>query len=146
MWLATRCWGSELAFRGGTCLHKLHAPRASRYSNDLDYVRTTTGPIQGIMAALREVVLVTGLEEADYEQKRDAVSRRASSSAHEGGPRRIGGALLRVADDEARLDELEASLVTPPAENPKRVLGPPGRQSSSAKSRSRTSSAAASMS
>lgn len=68
--------GSELAFRGGTCLHKLHAPRASRYSNDLDYVRTTTGPIQGIMAALREVVLATGVKEADYEQKRDAVSMR----------------------------------------------------------------------
>jgi hypothetical protein len=30
----------ELAFRGGTCLHKLHLPRAARWSEDLDYTRT----------------------------------------------------------------------------------------------------------
>ena len=68
--------GDELAFRGGTCLHKLHAPRAARYSDDLDYVRTTTGPVQEIMAALREILLAAGLEEDDYAQKRDAVSMR----------------------------------------------------------------------
>lgn len=28
----------ELAFRGGTSLHKLHADKPWRYSNDLDYV------------------------------------------------------------------------------------------------------------
>ncbi len=27
--------GEELAFRGGTCLHKLHLPRQLRYSEDL---------------------------------------------------------------------------------------------------------------
>jgi len=27
--------GKELAFRGGTCLHKLHLPAALRYSEDL---------------------------------------------------------------------------------------------------------------
>ena len=28
--------GAELVFRGGTCLDKLHAPEAQRYSEDLD--------------------------------------------------------------------------------------------------------------
>ncbi|HMM49491.1 MAG TPA: nucleotidyl transferase AbiEii/AbiGii toxin family protein [Miltoncostaeaceae bacterium] len=30
--------GAELAWRGGTCLHKLHLPEPRRYSEDLDYV------------------------------------------------------------------------------------------------------------
>lgn len=38
--------GGELVFRGGTCLHKLHAPAPLRYSEDLDYVRTTQGGIK----------------------------------------------------------------------------------------------------
>ncbi len=33
--------GGELVFRGGTCLHKLHLDTPRRYSEDLDYVRTT---------------------------------------------------------------------------------------------------------
>jgi predicted nucleotidyltransferase component of viral defense system len=33
--------GPELAMRGGTCLHKLYLPEPLRYSEDLDYVRTT---------------------------------------------------------------------------------------------------------
>lgn len=32
--------GEEFAFRGGTCLHKLHLANPLRYSEDLDYVRT----------------------------------------------------------------------------------------------------------
>ncbi len=30
--------GNVLAWRGGTCLHKLFLPTARRYSEDLDYV------------------------------------------------------------------------------------------------------------
>lgn len=37
--------GEELAFRGGTALHKLHLSTPLRYSEDLDYVRTTAGGI-----------------------------------------------------------------------------------------------------
>jgi hypothetical protein len=37
--------GGELAFRGGTALHKLHLPEPLRYSEDLDYMRTTAGGI-----------------------------------------------------------------------------------------------------
>ncbi|MGH2880838.1 MAG: hypothetical protein ACRDK4_14680 [Solirubrobacteraceae bacterium] len=33
--------GQELAMRGGTCIHKLQLPSALRYSEDLDYVRST---------------------------------------------------------------------------------------------------------
>ena len=36
--------GGELAFRGGTCLHKLHLPAALRYSEDLDLRPHQHGP------------------------------------------------------------------------------------------------------
>ena len=44
--------GSELVFRGGTCLHKLHLPSPLRYSEDLDYVRTTAGGIKDLTTAV----------------------------------------------------------------------------------------------
>jgi len=43
--------GEELVFRGGTCLHKLHATGASRYSEDLDYVRRSAGGISQLTRA-----------------------------------------------------------------------------------------------
>lgn len=43
----------ELAFRGGTALHKLFFSPASRYSEDIDLVRTSKGPISKIADALR---------------------------------------------------------------------------------------------
>ena len=45
----------ELIFRGGTALHKLVMPRPVRYSEDLDFVRTSAGGIGFILDALREV-------------------------------------------------------------------------------------------
>jgi predicted nucleotidyltransferase component of viral defense system len=53
----------ELAFRGGTCLHKLHLPKQLRYSEDLDYVRRTHSPIKPYLTALREIALGIGLIE-----------------------------------------------------------------------------------
>ncbi len=48
----------ELAFRGGTCLHKLHLPGAYRYSEDLDYVRTSEEPRLGeVLDAIREIAV-----------------------------------------------------------------------------------------
>ena len=47
--------GSELMFRGGTCLHKLHLNPAQRYSEDLDYVRRTNSPIGPVFDALRSI-------------------------------------------------------------------------------------------
>lgn len=54
----------ELAFRGGTCLHKLHLPKPLRYSEDLDYVRTSSEPRLGeCFDALREIARGVGLVE-----------------------------------------------------------------------------------
>lgn len=44
----------ELAFRGGTALHKLFFTPSARYSEDIDLVRTSKGPITPIVNALRE--------------------------------------------------------------------------------------------
>ncbi len=43
----------ELAFRGGTALHKLFFNPPGRYSEDIDLVRTGTGPIREIIQAIR---------------------------------------------------------------------------------------------
>jgi hypothetical protein len=45
----------KLVFRGGTALHKLHLPEPRRYSEDLDYVRTTAGGIGPLVTALGEL-------------------------------------------------------------------------------------------
>jgi hypothetical protein len=47
--------GDELVFRGGTALHKLHLDAPWRYSEDLDYVRSTGGGIGPLLDGLREV-------------------------------------------------------------------------------------------
>jgi predicted nucleotidyltransferase component of viral defense system len=47
--------GTELVFRGGTALNKLFLGKASRYSEDLDYVRTTTGGISPFTTALGRI-------------------------------------------------------------------------------------------
>lgn len=44
----------ELAFRGGTALHKLFFNYPLRYSEDIDLVRTGVGPIGKIIDVLRE--------------------------------------------------------------------------------------------
>lgn len=55
---------SELAFRGGTCLHKLHLLQPARYSEDLDYTRTSEEPkIGDCLTALRRIAADIGLQE-----------------------------------------------------------------------------------
>ena len=44
--------GEELLLRGGTAFHKLFLPEPYRYSEDLDYVRTSAGGIGDIMKRL----------------------------------------------------------------------------------------------
>jgi predicted nucleotidyltransferase component of viral defense system len=46
----------ELRFRGGTALNKLHFPKPLRYSEDIDLVRTSSGPIGPILDAVRRVL------------------------------------------------------------------------------------------
>lgn len=47
---------SELRFRGGTALNKLHFPTPLRYSEDIDLVRTTAGPIRPLLDRLHDVL------------------------------------------------------------------------------------------
>jgi len=46
----------NLAFRGGTALHKLYLNPAARYSEDIDLVQIKTGPIKPIMERIAEVI------------------------------------------------------------------------------------------
>ena len=46
----------NLAFRGGTALHKLYLNPAPRYSEDIDLVQIKAGPIKPIMEKLSEVI------------------------------------------------------------------------------------------
>ncbi len=53
--------GPELTMRGGTCLHKLHLPTPLRYSEDLDYVRSTHTGIKPYTQALAKLADEIGL-------------------------------------------------------------------------------------
>lgn len=53
---------SELVFRGGTAYHKLFLPEPMRYSEDLDYVRTTAGAIGDIMKRLTSLGIELGFD------------------------------------------------------------------------------------
>ncbi len=57
----------QLRFRGGTALNKLHFPAPLRYSEDIDLVRTTTGPIGPILDRVRGS-LESWLGRAAFEQ------------------------------------------------------------------------------
>lgn len=46
----------QLAFRGGTALHKLYLSPQSRYSEDIDLVQINPGPIKPILLRLGEVL------------------------------------------------------------------------------------------
>lgn len=46
----------NLAFRGGTALHKLYLNPAPRYSEDIDLVQIKSGPIKPIMKRIGEVI------------------------------------------------------------------------------------------
>jgi len=46
----------NLAFRGGTALHKLYLNPAPRYSEDIDLVQVREGPIKPIMKRIGEVI------------------------------------------------------------------------------------------
>ena len=67
--------GAELRFRGGTALNKLHFPAPLRYSEDIDLVRTTHGPIGPILDRLR-VVLEPWLGAGAFDQSRIAPKLR----------------------------------------------------------------------
>ena len=74
----------SLRFRGGTALNKLHLPEAYRYSEDIDLVRTSTGPIGPILDRLR-VILEPWLGRARFDQSRVAPKFRFRAEAEDGG-------------------------------------------------------------
>ncbi len=73
---------SELRFRGGTALNKLHFPAALRYSEDIDLVRTTHGPIGPILDGLR-AVLEPWLGPGAFDQSRIAPKLRFRTPSEE---------------------------------------------------------------
>lgn len=50
----------NLAFRGGTALHKLFLHPQARYSEDIDLVQLKGGPIKPILEAIRDQLLFLG--------------------------------------------------------------------------------------
>ena len=50
----------NLAFRGGTALHKLYLNPPVRFSEDIDLVQIKTGPIKPILVKLRECLAFLG--------------------------------------------------------------------------------------
>ena len=50
----------NLAFRGGTALHKLYLKPQVRYSEDIDLVQVKEGPIKPILVAIREQLKFLG--------------------------------------------------------------------------------------
>ena len=55
-----RFLNENLAFRGGTALHKLFLKPQARYSEDIDLVQIKTGPIKPILVRLRECLVFLG--------------------------------------------------------------------------------------
>jgi hypothetical protein len=50
----------NLAFRGGTALHKLFLPQALRYSEDIDLVQIVEGPVGPVFDHLRAALAFLG--------------------------------------------------------------------------------------
>ena len=75
---------AALRFRGGTALNKLHFPAPLRYSEDIDLVRTSHGPIGAVLDQLR-VVLEPWLGRAQFEQSPVAPKFRFRVEAEDGG-------------------------------------------------------------
>jgi nucleotidyltransferase AbiEii toxin of type IV toxin-antitoxin system len=78
----------ELRFRGGTALHKLHFPSPLRYSEDIDLVRTTAGPIGPILDRSRER-LESWLGSAAFERTNTAPKLRFRVPAEDGSDIRL---------------------------------------------------------
>lgn len=105
----------ELRFRGGTALNKLHFPASLRYSEDIDLVRTSAGPIGPILDQLR-VVLEPRLGRAQFDQSPVAPKFRFRVDAEDGS-----GVPIRL-KIEINTREIEAFDV--PAALPLRVANP----------------------
>jgi predicted nucleotidyltransferase component of viral defense system len=102
--------GDELLFRGGTCLHKLHAPKPLRYSEDLDYVRSTGGGIRELTRAVTQIGTRLGMEVRTRIGEHPKVFLRA--------PYETGVGQMRI---KIEVNTFERSPVRPPIRIPYRV-------------------------
>ena len=75
----------ELRFRGGTALNKLHFPKPLRYSEDIDLVRTSAGPIKALLGQICDV-LRPWLGEATFRDSPVAPTLTYRAGAEDGGP------------------------------------------------------------
>lgn len=106
---------TELRFRGGTALNKLHFPEPLRYSEDIDLVRTTAGPIGPILDRLREV-LESWLGRAQFDQSPIAPKFRFRVEAEDGS-----GVPIRL---KVEINTREIEAYTPPQAIPFRIDNP----------------------
>lgn len=74
----------QLRFRGGTALNKLHFAPPLRYSEDIDLVRTSAGPIGPVLDRLR-AVLQPWLGQAQFDQSPVAPKLRFRTDPEDGG-------------------------------------------------------------
>lgn len=72
----------ELRFRGGTALNKLHFPNPLHYSEDIDLVRTTNGPIGPILDRVRKV-MEPWLGRANFDQSQIAPKLKFRAEAED---------------------------------------------------------------
>ena len=95
--------------RGGTALNKLHFPKPMRYSEDIDLVRTSRGPIGPILDRLR-AVMEPWLGRARFDQSPVAPKLRFRVEAEDGSgvPSRLKLQIktreIRAFDDPASIE------------------------------------------
>jgi hypothetical protein len=82
--------GRCLEWRGGTCLHKLHLPRARRYSEDLDYVLVgRAGPTGWLVDAIRSAAAESPLREVSRNIVHGSVKVLLAGEANSGVALRV---------------------------------------------------------
>ncbi|MDR2620486.1 MAG: nucleotidyl transferase AbiEii/AbiGii toxin family protein [Propionibacteriaceae bacterium] len=104
--------GQELVFRGGTALHKLHLPQPLRYSEDLDYVRTTSGGIGELTGTLLDLGRTLGFDVRSRISEHPKVFWRTTSQT---------GTLLRI---KIEVNTHERSPALPVVERYFQVVSP----------------------
>lgn len=104
-----------LRIRGGTALSKLHFPAPLRYSDDIDLVRTSAGPIGPILDRLR-VLLEPWLGPGRFDPSRVAPKFRFRVAAED-----RSGVAIRL---KIEINTREIELFDPPEEFPLEVLNP----------------------
>jgi len=104
-----------LRFRGGTALNKLHFPEPLRYSEDIDLVRTSTGPIGPILDQLR-AVLEPWLGQARFDQSPVAPKFRFRVEAEDGS-----GVPIRL---KVEINTRETEAFDVPTALPLKVVNP----------------------